>query len=94
MEGLSEAWPTPEPPRTQRGWRPRRMAMVSVSEFRISSSMLGVVAALASIVFAGLQQLLCRHYQKQYDMPSNTLLAKTAFAQGVGAGVVRAVCAC
>lgn len=70
------------------------MAMVSVSEFRISSSMLGVVAALASIVFAGLQQLLCRHYQKQYDMPSNTLLAKTAFAQGVGAGVVRAVCAC
>eukprot|EP00668_Euglena_longa_P042950 GGOE01056872.1.p1 GENE.GGOE01056872.1~~GGOE01056872.1.p1 ORF type:complete len:342 (+),score=125.58 GGOE01056872.1:73-1098(+) len=58
------------------------MAMVSVSEFQISSSVLGMVAALSSIVFAGLQQLLCRHYQKQYDMPSNALLAKTAFAQG------------
>ncbi len=59
-----------------------RMAMVSISEFHIASSVLGVLAALSSIVFAGLQQLLCRHYQKQYDMPSNTLLAKTAFAQG------------
>jgi solute carrier family 35 protein E3 len=58
------------------------MAMVSISEFKVSSSVLGVGAALASIVFAGLQQLLCRHYQKQYDMPSNVLLAKTAFAQG------------
>eukprot|EP00670_Eutreptiella_braarudii_P011955 CAMPEP_0174330224 /NCGR_PEP_ID=MMETSP0810-20121108/16485_1 /TAXON_ID=73025 ORGANISM="Eutreptiella gymnastica-like, Strain CCMP1594" /NCGR_SAMPLE_ID=MMETSP0810 /ASSEMBLY_ACC=CAM_ASM_000659 /LENGTH=337 /DNA_ID=CAMNT_0015445221 /DNA_START=33 /DNA_END=1046 /DNA_ORIENTATION=- len=58
------------------------MAMVSISELRVSTNTIGVVIALSSIVFAGLQQLLCRHYQTKHNMPSNDLLAQTALAQG------------
>uniref|UniRef100_A0A7S1IEU1 Sugar phosphate transporter domain-containing protein n=1 Tax=Eutreptiella gymnastica TaxID=73025 RepID=A0A7S1IEU1_9EUGL len=58
------------------------MAMVSVSELRVTSSIIGVVALVGSIVGSGMQQLLCRHYQKSLDISSNDLLAKTAFSQG------------